>query len=54
MIRSLESLLFDVERIDSLVLVGGAAVLAGIAFAACWLPARSAARVDAMEALRYE
>jgi putative ABC transport system permease protein len=54
MMRGLESLLFEVERIDSLIVVGGVALLAAIAFAACWLPARRAAHVDAMEALRYE
>jgi putative ABC transport system permease protein len=54
MMRGLESLLFDVERIDSLIVAGGAALLAGIALVACWLPARRAARVDAMEALRHE
>ncbi|MEX2124632.1 MAG: ABC transporter permease [Woeseia sp.] len=52
--RSLESLLFEVERIDPLVVVAGSVLLAGIALAACWLPARRAARIDPMEALRYE
>lgn len=52
--RSLDSLLFQVGRTDPLTLIGAWAVLLVIAFAACWLPARRAARVHPMEALRYE
>jgi ABC-type antimicrobial peptide transport system permease subunit len=52
--RSLESLLFQVGRTDPLTLLGASAVLLLIAFAACWLPARRAARVHPTEALRYE
>jgi putative ABC transport system permease protein len=52
--RGLESLLFEVERIDPLILLAACTALAAIALAACWLPARRAARVDPMVALRYE
>jgi putative ABC transport system permease protein len=52
--RGLESLLFGVERIDPLILFTACVAMAGIALAACWLPARRAARVDPMVALRYE
>jgi ABC-type antimicrobial peptide transport system permease subunit len=54
LMRGLESLLFEVERIDPLILIAACTLLVGIALAACWLPARRAARVDVLIALRYE
>lgn len=52
--RLMSSLLFGVPPLDSVALVGGALVLAATAVLACWLPARAAARVDALAALRTE
>ena len=52
--RGLDSLLFEVESVDPFTLIAACTLLSGIALAACWLPARRAARVDPMEALRYE
>jgi putative ABC transport system permease protein len=52
--RLLSSLLFDVEPRDPLTFVVTAALLAGIALAACYIPARRATRVDPMEALRHD
>ncbi len=52
--RFLSSLLYGLTTHDSTTLAGCAAVLAAIAVAACYLPARRAAKVDPMVALRYE
>lgn len=52
--RSIESLLFEVSRTDVLTMVGATALMLAIALAACWLPARKAAKTSPIEALRYE
>jgi predicted permease len=46
--------LFGVGVIDPLTLFGVITMIASTAFVACWLPARRAARVSPIEALRYE
>ena len=46
--------LFGLSPLDSTTFAGVAALLATIAVTACWLPARRAANVDPMEALRCE
>jgi len=51
---AIEKLLFKIEPTDPLTFAGVVAVLASSAFAACWIPARRATRVDPMVALRYE
>jgi len=52
--RVLSNLLFDVKPSDPAVLLGVAALLAGVAALAGWIPARRATRVDPVVALRYE
>jgi len=52
--RILASLLYDVTPTDPLTLAGVSLVLAAIALLASYLPARRAARIDPMAALRYE
>jgi putative ABC transport system permease protein len=52
--RFLESQLFGVEPTDPLTFAAVTAVLLATAFLACYVPARRAARVSPMTALRYE
>ncbi|HWZ53141.1 MAG TPA: ABC transporter permease [Candidatus Acidoferrales bacterium] len=52
--RLVESQLFEVKASDPVVFVVAAVALATVAMLAGWLPARKAASVDPMVALRYE
>ena len=52
--RILRAYLFGVSSTDPVTFTAVALLLGAVALFACWLPARRAARVDPMEALRYE
>jgi putative ABC transport system permease protein len=52
--RVLRNLLYEVRPTDSLTFAAVSLLLVAIALFACWLPARRAAQVDPIEALRHE
>jgi len=52
--RLLESFLFDIAPTDTFTFAAAAALFFVTAVAACWLPARRAARLDPVEALRSD
>jgi ABC-type antimicrobial peptide transport system permease subunit len=50
----LTHLLFGVKATDPATFIGVSLVLAAVAFLACYLPARKAARIDPLLALRHD
>jgi putative ABC transport system permease protein len=52
--RGMQSLLFNVSPFDPLTLAAVALLLVFVTLVACYLPARRAAQVDPMVALRHE
>ncbi len=52
--RLLRGFLFGIQPLDPLTFGAVSALLIGVVFLACWIPARRAARVDPMVALRSE
>jgi putative ABC transport system permease protein len=52
--RLLQTLLFEVSAVDPLTYLGVAAALGAVALIACYAPARRAARIDPVTAIRCE
>ena len=52
--RLIESLLVGIVSADPKTMAGVAGILAAVAFAACYLPARRAATIDPVIALKAE
>jgi ABC-type antimicrobial peptide transport system permease subunit len=52
--RVIQSFLYGITPTDPLTFAAGTIVLGGVAFLACYVPARRASRIDPMLALRHE
>jgi len=52
--RLMGTMLFAVSATDPVTYVGVVALLFAVSMAACWIPARRAARMNPVDALRYE
>jgi ABC-type lipoprotein release transport system permease subunit len=50
----METLLFSVRPVDPLTFTVIAALLTLVSLVACWIPARRAAKVDPLVALRHD
>jgi ABC-type antimicrobial peptide transport system permease subunit len=54
LVRVIRVLFYGIEPNDPVTMIGAAVLMIAVAALAAWIPARRAARIDPMEALRYE
>jgi predicted permease len=54
LVRLIRSIFYGIEPHDPLTIIGTVVIIVAVAALAAWIPARRAAKVDPMEALRYE
>jgi predicted permease len=52
--RLMQAALYGIEPYDPITVIGTVVIMLTVAALAAWIPARRAAKVDPMEALRYE
>jgi len=54
LVQLIQSIVYGIEPHDPLTMIGAAVLIITVAALAAWIPARRAARIDPMNALRYE
>jgi ABC-type antimicrobial peptide transport system permease subunit len=54
LVRVVRGIIYGIEPHDPLTMIGAAVLMIAVAALAAWIPARRAAKIDPMEALRYE
>jgi len=54
LVRVIRSYFYGIEPHDPFTMIGAAVLMIAVAALAAWIPARRAAKIDPMEALRYE
>jgi len=54
LVRVIRGIFYGIEPYDPLTMIGATMLMIAVSFLAAWIPARRAAKIDPMEALRYE
>jgi predicted permease len=54
LVRLIRAIFYGIEPYDPLTMIGTVVIMVTVAAVAAWIPARRAAKIDPMEALRYE
>jgi ABC-type antimicrobial peptide transport system permease subunit len=54
LVRSIRAVFYGIEPHDPVTVIAAAVLMIAVATLAAWIPARRAAKVDPMQALRYE
>jgi len=54
LVRLIRFIFYGIKPHDPLTMIGAAVLMVAVAALAAWIPARRAAKIDPMEALRYE